>query len=140
MEAQKPKNTLLQRPLEHIAFWQFLCFLLLIAFVWTVRSLNLLDVFFGARGEDEGWYFAWIITIGIIVVGFVTVGQTYVQERRALRGLIVVCSYCHRVRVDEAAWQQMERFVSQRTLADFTHGICPKCFGEQVQELDQNKS
>ena len=51
-----------------------------------------------------------------------------------LRGFITVCSYCKKVRIDEKAWQQMEIFVADRTLAEFTHGICPHCYDRVLHQ------
>lgn len=138
MDSQKPKNIGAgRRPLDYIAFWQFLCFVILVCLVWTSRNLDLPGILFDAPAEDKPWYAAWILTVGIIVVGFITVGNTYLQERRVLRGFITVCSYCHRVQLDEEAWQQMEIFVSDRTRAEFTHGVCPSCYQRVSQQMDK---
>jgi len=50
------------------------------------------------------------------------------QNVRTLRGLLPMCAYCKRIRVDEEYWQQVEGYISEHTDATFTHGICPSCF------------
>jgi len=49
------------------------------------------------------------------------------EEIRVLQGIIPICSYCHEIRNDEGAWEQIESYISKRSEATFSHGICPKC-------------
>jgi hypothetical protein len=44
-----------------------------------------------------------------------------------LRGLLPICAWCKKVRDDEDYWHSVEDYISQRTEAQFTHGICPDC-------------
>lgn len=52
-----------------------------------------------------------------------------------LRGLIPICAWCKRVcakpseKDDEASWQSVETYLARRAPVDFTHGICPACYG-----------
>ncbi len=130
------RDSLSRRPLEYVAFWQALGFLLLICVTWTAQVLDLSAIVFDASHPEDSWFYAWILTAAIIVIGFITVAHTYLQERRILRGLIRVCSYCHKVQIDPQAWQQMEIFVADRTLAEFTHGVCPTCYQKVSHQID----
>ncbi len=49
------------------------------------------------------------------------------QELRTLRGLLPVCAFCKDIRDEQGSWQRMETYVSRRSEARFTHGVCPKC-------------
>ena len=49
------------------------------------------------------------------------------SEVKVLRGLIPVCAWCRKVREDGGYWSQLEDYVSSRSEASFTHGICPSC-------------
>ena len=53
-------------------------------------------------------------------------------EVRTLRGLIRICAWCKHIHAD-GEWQQVERFVSANSHAEFTHGICPACLADQVK-------
>src|SRR5205085_10649947 len=46
---------------------------------------------------------------------------------RALSELLPICAWCKRLRDDQGYWQAVEQFISQRTGAKVTHGICPDC-------------
>lgn len=48
-------------------------------------------------------------------------------EIRTLRGLLPTCAHCKRIRDDQGQWQPIEVYISDRTEAEFTHGLCPVC-------------
>jgi integral membrane sensor domain MASE1 len=52
---------------------------------------------------------------------------THVKE---LRGLLPICAWCKRVRDDHDYWHSVEEYISDRTDAQFSHGICPDCVAE----------
>ncbi len=53
-------------------------------------------------------------------------------EVTQLEGLLPICSYCKKIKDDENAWQQMETYISKRTEANFSHGICPDCYEKHM--------
>jgi GAF domain-containing protein len=52
------------------------------------------------------------------------------ENVRTLAGLLPICAWCKRVRDDGGYWSQVEQYVSSRTEAEFSHGICPECFAK----------
>lgn len=48
-------------------------------------------------------------------------------EIRRLSGLLPICSWCKKIRDDSGYWQQVEKYLSEHSEAEFTHGICPDC-------------
>ena len=60
---------------------------------------------------------------------------TALEEIKTLRGIIPICSYCKKIRNDEGAWEIMEAYISTHSDAQFSHGACPECYKEQVEEL-----
>lgn len=61
------------------------------------------------------------------------------EEVKTLSGIIPICSHCKKVRNDSGYWEQVEAYVSSRTDAGFSHGICPEClekhYPEQAERL-----
>lgn len=127
----KKKEKRRSGPLEYIAFWQFLCFILLICLVWAKETLEIYNI--EREGPDVAS--ACILTAAIIVVGFITIGQTYIREQKVLKGLLVVCSYCGKIRMNDEAWGRLDFYVQDRTLAEFSHGVCPECL-KKVMETE----
>lgn len=48
-------------------------------------------------------------------------------ELKTLRGLLPVCGWCHRIRDEKGSWSDLSTYVTERTEAKVTHGICPDC-------------
>ena len=54
--------------------------------------------------------------------------QKALADVRQLEGFLSICSYCKRIRTEEQSWEQMERYISGHSNAQFSHGVCPSCF------------
>lgn len=57
-------------------------------------------------------------------------------EIRQLRGFLPICAYCKKIRDDDGYWNQVEKYVSERTEAEFSHGVCPTCFEREMAEIN----
>jgi PAS domain S-box-containing protein len=55
---------------------------------------------------------------------------------KKLEGLVPICARCKKMRSeggdpkDEKSWISLEKYISDRTDASFTHGLCPDCIKE----------
>jgi uncharacterized paraquat-inducible protein A len=47
---------------------------------------------------------------------------------KTLRGLLPICASCKKVRNDQGYWKSIDTYISERSEAQITHGICPDCF------------
>ena len=54
---------------------------------------------------------------------------------KQLQGLLPICVDCKRIRDDQNYWHRVEKYISDRTDASFTHGLCPECLGNRMKEL-----
>ena len=52
-----------------------------------------------------------------------------------LEGILPICMYCKKIRDEHDNWQQMEEYISRHSEADFSHGLCPDCFKQQMLEF-----
>ncbi|MEY5011540.1 MAG: hypothetical protein RLZZ253_2679 [Verrucomicrobiota bacterium] len=59
----------------------------------------------------------------------------YTVQIRQLKELIPICMYCKRVRDDHDFWSQVESYIHAQTGSNFSHGICPDCYGNQINRL-----
>ena len=46
---------------------------------------------------------------------------------KVLEGLLPICAFCKNIRNDKGEWERMEAYISRRSEAEFSHGICPSC-------------
>ena len=63
--------------------------------------------------------------------------QETLERVRTLEGIIPICSYCKKIRDDQQYWLQVEEYISERTQARFSHGICPACRDRVIAELHE---
>ena len=53
--------------------------------------------------------------------------QEAIGELKVLSGMLPICAWCKKIRDDHGYWSKIEAYLSARTDAQFTHGICPEC-------------
>ena len=58
---------------------------------------------------------------------------------RILDGLLPICATCKKIRDDQGNWEQMEGYITRRSEAVFSHGICPECALRLRAELEAIK-
>ncbi len=46
---------------------------------------------------------------------------------KTLSGLLPICASCKKIRDERGEWKQIEEYISDRSDADFSHGLCPDC-------------
>jgi len=57
------------------------------------------------------------------------------EEINILKGIIPICMHCKEIRDDEGYWIQFEKYISEHSAAEFSHGICDKCLKEHYPNL-----
>lgn len=57
------------------------------------------------------------------------------EHADTLRGLIPLCPGCHKVKDDAGFWTRVEHYLSERTGARLSHGLCPACGEKAMAEL-----
>jgi PAS domain S-box-containing protein len=70
----------------------------------------------------------------ISVARDVTDYKAALAEVTALSGLLPICMHCKQVRNDAGYWEQIEAYISERSEAQFSHGICPNCLAKHYPE------
>lgn len=44
-----------------------------------------------------------------------------------LEGILPICAVCKKIRDDEGQWHPLENYIDEHSEAQFSHGICPNC-------------
>jgi hypothetical protein len=85
--------------------------------------------------------------IGLIVVTgrkiVLSIGalQNSLLRIKRLEGFLPICAHCKKIRLggadrhDQKSWIAIERYIAERTDAEFTHGLCPQCAKELYPTL-----
>jgi hypothetical protein len=77
-----------------------------------------------------------LIRIVVLSSFVVLIDRTANQSRKLsahvdlLEGMLPICSFCKRIRDKNNQWQILEKYITDRSDASFTHGVCPDCMKE----------
>jgi len=65
----------------------------------------------------------------------------HLQDRvKRLEGILPTCMYCKKIRDERDRWVNIEHYITQRSEALFSHGVCPDCYQSIVRpELDRSR-
>ena len=119
-----------------IAVWQLLAFVMLILLIWVNEIMDLTSLWFGTPPGNPDVFRGSVLTIGALIVAIVATGHSYVQQKRIIKGLLTVCSQCHKVRIDETMWERVDDYITAHSLARISHGLCPHCYEAMKTEVE----
>ena len=100
------------------------------------------------------WTIPWTVTeasinalIRIVVLSSFALitDRTAIQTRKLsrqvslLEGLLPICSFCKKIRDQNDQWQVLEKYITERSPATFSHGVCPDCMREHYGHVLTNK-
>ncbi|MHB8108440.1 MAG: response regulator [Syntrophorhabdaceae bacterium] len=54
---------------------------------------------------------------------------------KRLNGLLPICSHCKKIRDDKGYWNELEKYISDHSDAEFSHAICPGCLHDYYPEV-----
>ncbi len=52
-----------------------------------------------------------------------------------LSGLLPICSHCKKIRDDSGYWNELEKYISDHSDAEFSHAICPSCLAKYYPDV-----
>lgn len=76
-----------------------------------------------------------------VLLGLHIQTRMLLEIKSTLHGLLPICASCKKIRStdgdphDPASWTTVEKFISAKTSADFTHSICPDCLKKLYPDL-----
>ncbi|KPK31374.1 MAG: hypothetical protein AMK69_00525 [Nitrospira bacterium SG8_3] len=61
----------------------------------------------------------------------------------AIGGLLPICAHCKKIREDDGSWVSIEKYISDHSEAEFSHGLCPDCvktlYPQYAKRLSEEK-
>lgn len=61
------------------------------------------------------------------------------EEVQVLRGFLPICANCKRIRDFQGSWTLLEKYISEHSEAEFSHGLCPECTKSLFPHLPQKQ-
>ncbi len=118
------------------------------ALFWTVNSAimslvlhsgSFLEQFF-QPDTHHLWLRVPVVLLSIPIVSLIVWLTKSTAEAKMLKGLIPICAWCgKKIRDDKGNWKRVEEYVSERSTAEFTHGMCPDCYDKVLAQEDKKK-
>jgi hypothetical protein len=114
---------------KRVIVYETLAFILIVSLIWIDELFDLPHLLLRAEATPINWRESLFESLLVSILGLVIVRYTkkLFQKIECLEGILPICSYCKRIRDGHGDWQQMEEFISDRSEAEFSHGICPEC-------------
>ncbi|MDA0576745.1 MAG: hypothetical protein O3B24_01445 [Verrucomicrobia bacterium] len=135
---QEKLGLMVGRGFTFIAFWQSLVFVMLILLTWANEVLDISALLFGTAERPPDITRGCVATAGLLIGAIITVGNTYIQQHRLVSGILTICSYCKKIRIECQMWQQIEEYINRRSPIEFSHGICPDCLAREKRNLEES--
>lgn len=64
--------------------------------------------------------------------------EVALSKVKLLSGFIPICASCKKIRDDKGYWNQIESYITEHSMAEFSHGICPECVKKLYPEFYNN--
>jgi PAS domain S-box-containing protein len=63
--------------------------------------------------------------------------RSALKKVKQLSGFLPICASCKKIRDDSGYWQQIERYIRDKSEAEFSHSICPDCSLKLLAEYEK---
>ncbi len=119
------------------------------AVFWTLNSAIMSQVLHSGTFLEQFFqpdmYHLWmrvpVVIMSAPIVTLIVFLARKSAEIKALKGLIPICAWCgKKIRDEKGNWKRVEEYISERSTAEFTHGMCPECYSKQLTEEDSKEN
>jgi hypothetical protein len=66
--------------------------------------------------------------------------QELLRRVETLEGLLHICAFCKSIRNEQGEWERLEKVISERSQARFSHGFCPTCMKTHYPEMEDEET
>jgi hypothetical protein len=108
----------------------FGCIVVLLAFD---EYVDLPEILFGDEATPLRHHEFLIESAAVCGVAVMVVGLSWFADRRLRRldSLLVMCSWCRQVRVNDR-WLSLDAFLKEQDAVTTTYGLCPACYTKEA--------
>ncbi len=68
-----------------------------------------------------------LVRLGVLVGGCWCMARRTNGEIKVLKGILPICSFCHKIRNEANQWERIDEYITEHTEAIFSHTFCPDC-------------
>ena len=118
------------RSLDSVFLWQISILVTFLALTFTNEVLDLPHLVFGDQattwGQRSGEISIEVIIFIAVIVLEIYLFKKLIRRIKILEGFLPICAGCKKIRTQDQ-WQQIENYISENSLAQFSHSLCPDC-------------
>jgi hypothetical protein len=74
-----------------------------------------------------------LIRVFVFILFSYLINKIYIEKQHlehdldTLKGILPICGFCKKIRNDDGSWDTIEKYITSRSEASFSHGLCPDC-------------
>jgi len=130
------------QPIRYIFIWQAVILLMLLALTFVNEVLDLPHFLLGdlatTWGQRSGEIYIELVIFCAAITLEVFLFARLARRIKILEGFLHICAGCKRIQVHDR-WEQLEKYISEHSLAEFSHSLCPECIEKLYPELFSSK-
>lgn len=123
---------------KRFVYYQFIILALFFVLQILNEVIDLPHILFGdpptQAGRRMGEMGIEIAFWSLLITAEVFFIQQLRKKIKVLEGFIPICANCKKVRSFDQ-WKSVEQYISEHSLADFSHSICPECARKLYPDL-----
>lgn len=131
-----------KRQIRAVFTWQVVILIVFLALTFTNEVMDLPHLALGDKAttwrQRKGE-----VTIELVIFTGVFALEIYlfrklVRRIKILEGFLPICANCKKIR-NQDQWEQIENYISENSLVQFSHSLCPECIEKLYPELMKNR-
>ena len=126
------------RHIQSIFIWQVSILLVFLTLTFTNEVLDLPHYLFGDQSttwnQRSGEICIELIIFTAVIGLEVFLFKKLLSRIKILEGFLPICASCKKIR-NQDQWEQIENYISNNSLAQFSHSLCPECLQKLYPEL-----
>lgn len=123
--------------LKRLVVVEGIAFIGVILLIWLDEVIDIPYLLLGAERTPINWRESLFESLFVLPICLMIIHYTKALFRRLkyLEGFLPICASCKKIRDSKGSWQQMEEYITDRSEAQFSHGICPECAKKLYPEV-----
>ena len=126
------------KPMQWIYKWQVVILLVFLVLTFANEVLDLPNIVFGDTpttwSQRSGEIIIELIIFTVVMTFEVCLFRRLISRIKILEGFLPICAKCKKIRHRDQ-WEQIEKYISENSLAQFSHSLCPDCQVRLYPEL-----
>ena len=122
--------------------WQVVILIVFLALTFTNEVMDLPHLALGDKAttwrQRKGEVAIELVIFTGVFALEIYLFRKLVRRIKILEGFLPICANCKKIR-NQDQWEQIENYISENSLVQFSHSLCPECIEKLYPELMKNR-